>query len=77
MCVYVCVCVCVLCLRVLLCVHLRENHREQDRAQGCKKRRGQETEITGIDFLTFSVGEKAGRDLPGGKRARKKVVRKQ
>lgn len=70
------VCVCV-CARVLLCVHLCENHREQDRPQGCKKRSGQETEITGIDFLTFSGGEKAGRDLPGGKRAREKVVRKQ
>ncbi len=36
-----------------------------------------EAKIKGIDFLTFSVGEKAGRDLPGGERVKENVVRKQ
>lgn len=65
---------CAMCVCVCACV---ENHREQDRAQGCEKGRGKETEITSIDFLTFSVGEKAVRDLPGGERERENVVRKQ
>lgn len=46
-----------------------EGARKTDREKG--------TEITHIDFLTFSGGEKAGRDLPVGERARENVVRKQ
>lgn len=60
-----------------LCVHLCVKPQNKTEHKGARKGGGKETEITGIDFLTFSVGEKAGRDLPGGERARENVVRKQ
>lgn len=56
------------------CVSVCKNHREQHTEQGREKGRGKETEITGIDFLTFSEGDKADRDLPGGEREREKML---
>lgn len=63
-----------MCVYMPLC---NTGYTKEDHKGMRKRERKKEKEITGIDFLTFSVGEKAGRDLPGGERVKENVVRKQ